>query len=217
MTLPAGLRYVRFENWGAGFRRRRYVVAVMTVGAHSRLCVAMQNGASVDALLIRNERTVADTGAVHHRAAAVARAASLCNVRSVDRGCGITRWKDRRHITANRVTIKTTGGVSSVLNRARVKPVIVGLMRISVELSTTKIGKCLTGAVTSRAIKRGRILFRCALRIISCRRSEVWPHARWVWRLGSLLNERGGLRMNSSGAFELTNDAEQREEGHYSN
>src|SRR6185295_4240162 len=214
MTLPAGFRYVRFENRGAGFRRGRYVVTVMTIGAHGGFLVAVQNSASVDALLIRNERTVTDPGPAHHRAAAVARAASLCNVRSVDRGSGITRRKHRRHVTANRVTIKTTGGIPPVLNGSRVKPVIVGLVRLSVELSATEIGKCLTRAVTSRAIKRGRILFRCALRVVSCRRSEVWLHGQWAWRLGSLLNERGGLRLDSSGACELTDEAEQREEGH---
>src|SRR6187549_2207594 len=110
MTLPAGFRYVRFEDRRGGFRRRRYVVAVMTIGAHRSFCVAVQNSASVDALLIRNERTIADPGSVHHGAAAVARPASLCNVRTIDCRPGITRWKDRRHITANRVTIKTTGG-----------------------------------------------------------------------------------------------------------
>src|SRR6185295_617644 len=217
MTLPAGFRYVRFENRRAGFRRRRYVVAVMTISAHGGFLVAMQNSASVDALLIRNERAVADPGPVHHRAAAVARAASLCKVRPVDRGSGITRRKHRRHITANRVTVKTTGGVPSVLNGARVKPVIVSLMRIGVELSATKIRKRLAGTVTSRAIKRGCILFLASLRGVICRRIEISLHARWAWRLGSLLNEGGGLRMNSSGACELIDEAEQREQGHYGN
>jgi len=115
------------------------------------------------------------------------------------------------------VTINTTGGVPSVLNGARVKAVIVGLMRIGVELSATKIRKRLAWAVTSRAIKRGRTLFRAALRVVICRRIEISLHARWAWRLQGLLYERGGLRMDSSASFELTNDAEQREEGHYGN
>src|SRR4029079_2130195 len=59
MTLPAGLRYVRFEDRRAGFRPRRYVVALMTIGAYGGFLIAMQDSASVDALLIRNERTVA--------------------------------------------------------------------------------------------------------------------------------------------------------------
>ena len=198
MTLAAGFRYVRFENWRGGFRSRHDVVAVMTIGAHGGFLIAVQNSASVNALLIRNERTVADPGPVHHRAAAVARAASLCNVRSVDRGSGITRRKHRRHVTANRVTIKTTGGIPPVLNGSRVKPVIVGLVRLSVELSATEIGKCLTRAVTSRAIKRGRILFCGARRVVICRHGCQ-------------------LRMDSRGSFEQTNDAEQREEGHYRN
>src|SRR5436190_22058835 len=107
----------------------------MAVGAHSSFCVAMQNGPSMNALLIRDDRTVADPGLIHHRAAAVARAASLCDVRSVDCRSGITRRKDRSHIPAQRVTVKTARGVPSVLNGSRVKAVIVSLVRISVKLA----------------------------------------------------------------------------------
>ena len=101
MAPPTRFRNVRFENRRAGVRRRLDIMAVMAVRAHRGSCVAVRNGLGVNAFLIRHEGTIADPGAVHHQGAAVTGAAGLCNVCSINRGFGITSWKDRRHIAAN--------------------------------------------------------------------------------------------------------------------
>ena len=181
-------------------------MTAVTVGAHRSFGVAMRDGARVNALLIRHEGSIADSSAVHYRAAAVTRAASLREIRTIDCRLWIAGREYGGHIAANRMAVETACRIPAVLNGSRVKAVIVSLMCIRVELRPTQERQSFACPVTPRAIKRraagfgGRLRCVCPIRYLSSR-------GKWQRAFG----QRIGLRLNAARALELTNDTKGKE------
>ena len=74
---------------------------------------------------------------------------------------GIRSGQDRRQVAISRVTIDARSGLASILDRLRMKTVIVGGVRISVKLGAAEIRQSLAWSVTTLALKvRGNSLRR---------------------------------------------------------
>ena len=84
VAFGARLRNIRFENWRLIVGCGQYVVAVMAIRANSSAYLAARDPASVSALLVSEERAIADACSLHKRFVAVTRAARLSDVNPVD-------------------------------------------------------------------------------------------------------------------------------------
>ena len=128
VTLAAGGGDGRLEDRGISIRRRQYVVAIMAVGANRGIGVASRNSARVNALLIRDERAVANARPGHSRSVTMTGAAGLCQVGPVDCGSRVAGRQNGCHVAAHRMTIETICCLPPVLDCSPVESAIVGFM-----------------------------------------------------------------------------------------
>ena len=85
VTLPASRWDVNFGNRRFGIRRGLDVMTVVAICADSGVAVAVSNSPCMNAFPIRQEGPFADAASLHHGFIAVTPAASLSNIRTVDR------------------------------------------------------------------------------------------------------------------------------------
>ena len=108
----------------------------MTVGAYGRAPIAARHSLCVNALLIRQERPIANAASPHRRFVPVALAASLSNGGPVDCRPRIASRQDRRHVAILRMAIKTRRRLRAIVNRPRMKTLTVTGVRRGVEERT---------------------------------------------------------------------------------
>ena len=85
MALATGVGNVHFRNRRFLIRSRFDVVAIVTVGANCRAQVAAGDGFRVHALSIRKQWPIANATSLHDGLIAMTAAASLGNIRAIDR------------------------------------------------------------------------------------------------------------------------------------
>ena len=100
----------------------------MAVRADGGAHIAPRDRFRVHAFAISKQRPIADAASLHHRLVAMTTAASLSDIRAIDRRLRITRRKHRRHVAVFRVTVETCCRFDAVTNRLCVKAVIVSRM-----------------------------------------------------------------------------------------
>lgn len=125
----------------------------MAISADGRFSVTVQDRARMHALLIRQKGSIADSGAVHRYLVAVTGAAGLRDVCSVNRGSWIAGRQDRRHVTAFRMAIETTGGLTPLLDASGVKTVLIRLVSLDVKIILSEVREVISISVTPAAVK----------------------------------------------------------------
>src|SRR5205823_6085817 len=128
MALATSIWNVDLGNRRFLVRCRFDIVAVVTVGANRRAHVAARDRFGVNALSIRKEWTIADAAALHYRLITVTAAAGLGDIRSIYCRLRIAGRQNRRHVAIFCMAIETRRRFDAIVNRLRVKTVIVSIV-----------------------------------------------------------------------------------------
>lgn len=167
MTSSAGAGNVYLRDGRLRIGRRQNVVAFMAIGADRRAGVTASDRFRVNALSIRQERTLTDPTALHYSFVAMTPAASFGDVAAIDCRLRIAGRQDGSQITVSTVTVHARRCFRTVLDRLRVEAMIVISMYLRVELRAGKVRKFLAAAVTTLALQQ-IVLSRRAVGCRSC-------------------------------------------------